>query len=156
MGDLEVRMESSEGREQVRLSNFEMERISQEAKAHMERVGNDDLRKLRAWLLDVVQDELTAHLDLAKLVGTLVHDEVKRRESKRFKLWSDATLSYKSLALLATFPDLDPPAHLVKSPSGKLKKPKKSFPKQLGITLGWTALVFVILVVAYNLGLFGQ
>ncbi len=99
------------------LSHLERERSAQRARAAVVHVQTADLRKLRAWLLDVVQGERTAHMDLATLRGEVVHERILQNERKRtltaIREFANPT-DRRLLVALATFADLSPPETLTR------------------------------------------
>lgn len=96
----------------VELSHLQRERHVQAIRRQLKVIRTEHLRLLRAWLLDVVQGERTAHLELATLRGELIHAEVERRERDRLRtrLSEFGLVSSKPIVdQLASFPDLAAP-----------------------------------------------
>ncbi len=115
MGNDSMSDNLSRDRTRISLSHLDRERIAQGIERQLKFISDDDLRQLRAWLLDVIQLEMTVHMELAELVGTMVHAEVSRREGRPLRALMGKGYSNKqTLVRLASFPDLDAPEHFRK------------------------------------------
>ena len=97
----------------VTLTHLDREEHSQGITGAMAKLTTPTLRKVRAWLADVVENQKTVHLELAMLRGNLINEEIERRavapvRSKMRLIWSGSDAPHL-IIFLASFPDLPSP-----------------------------------------------
>jgi hypothetical protein len=129
------------------MTHLERERLYQDAMQAAGNVSTLDLRKVRAWLLDVVQGEHTQYMEVAVLLGEVVHAELKRREEGRrfLKRAPQTVISYRDW--LCRFPDLAPPPDLA-DPARERRNVPTGINQPEDLTFGGVFLfVFVLLAV---------
>jgi hypothetical protein len=102
----------------IELTALEVEQVTQDAKKQVRSIGTDDLRLLRAYLLDVISKRLSQYTAAAQIRGRVAHEEIERRERNLVaRLVRPSTLRW-SLERLARFPDLEAPEALREKKGG--------------------------------------
>ncbi len=93
------------------LSHLDREAWIQRSTTLVRSIHTDDLRLLRAWLLDVVQKGLSSYVEIATIKGEAVHAEIARREQSLLARLLRPTVR-SSLRDMASFADLAAPKTL--------------------------------------------
>lgn len=96
------------------LTHLQREQHRQDIEKTMRQLSTSKLMVIRAWLADVVENQKTCHMELARLRGSMVNEEIGRRGSSGVLSGLGgllyATDAKWSVEKLARFPDVKPPA----------------------------------------------